>query len=96
MEDFKVICVNDRFKPNEFPSKFWIKKGEIYTITDAKFMANQNMSIGYKLHEISIPEDSKYQYFAANRFKPYSNKDEEAQIAVEELIKETLQMQEVN
>lgn len=95
--EFKVICINDKFMPEGFSGSSWLKKDKVYTIQDAKFMANQHMSVGYKLKEIEIYEDSKYEFFAANRFRPYiENGDKEAELAVEELIKETLVLQEVD
>lgn len=88
MENFKVVCVNDKFKPDEFPANFWIKKGEIYTVTEAKYLANHHMTIGYKLYEIEIPSDCPYKFFLSNRFRPYSEDDAEAEKAVEQLLKE--------
>lgn len=94
MDSFKVVCVNDRFKPADLGQSSWIKKGEIYTVIDAKFMKRQNMSIGYKLEEISLPEDSPYKFFASNRFRPYQGDDAtEAQQAVEKLLEELFEMQ---
>lgn len=95
--DIKLICINDKFMPEGFSGSSWLKKGEVYTVVDAKFMARQHMSVGYVLEEIEIYEDSKYEFFAANRFIPYiEDNDLEATIAVEELLKETVSLQEVN
>lgn len=88
METFRVVCVNDRSMPKGFPSNCWIKKGEVYTIVEAKFLARQHMTVGYKLAEIQIPEDCEYQFFLSNRFRPYSEDDAEAEEAVNELLKE--------
>jgi hypothetical protein len=88
METFRVVCINDKAKPKEFPSHLWIKKGEVYTVSDAKYLARQHMSIGYKLYEIEIPEDSPYQFFLANRFRPYDDEDAEAEEAVRELLEQ--------
>jgi hypothetical protein len=89
MEQFRVLCVNDRFCPTEFPSGCWIQKNEVYTVVDAKYLARQHMTIGYKLAEIDLPEDSVYQYFLSNRFRPYSDEDEMLEAALEELLEET-------
>lgn len=89
METFRVVCVNDRFKPDGFVGD-WIKKGEVYTVVDAKHLAKQRMSIGYKLAELNISEDSMYKFFLANRFRPYSDDDLEAEEAVKELLEETI------
>ena len=97
MESFKVVCVNDRFKPAELGNSPWVKNGEIYTVIDAKFMKRQNMSIGYKLEEVVLPEDSPYKFLAANRFRPYKEDDaKEAQEAVENLLDELFEMKIVD
>lgn len=90
METFRVICVNDRFRPSEVPANLWIKKNEVYTVVDSKRLANQNMSIGYKLAEIDFPEDCLYQFFIANRFKPYDEEDHALSLAIEELLSEVM------
>jgi hypothetical protein len=97
MEPFKVICVNDRFKPSDLGQCAWIKKGEVYTVIDAQFMRRQNMSIGYKLEEIALPEDSPYKFLAANRFRPYKEDDtKEAEKAVENLLDELFEIQQAD
>lgn len=87
MSDFKVICVNDKNKPSGFIGE-WIKSGEVYTVIDVKKLARQRMVLGYKLAEKSINPESNYQYFIANRFRPYSDEDMEAEKAVAELLEE--------
>jgi len=72
-----------------FPPQLWIEKNEVYTVVDAKYLARQHMTIGYKLAEIDLPEDSVYQYFLSNRFRPYSDEDEMLEAALEELLEET-------
>lgn len=88
METFRVVCINDKAKPKEFPSHLWIKKGETYTVADAKYLTRQHMTIGYKLYEIDIPEDCQYQFFLANRFRPYDDDDAMAEEAVRELLEQ--------
>jgi hypothetical protein len=83
----KVVCRNDKAMPKDFPVKYWIKAGEVYTVIDAKQMAHNRMSLGYKLEEIDVPQDCPYQYFLANRFVPYQD-DLEAEIAMKELLEE--------
>jgi hypothetical protein len=89
MENFRVVCVNDKARPKEFPVGLWIEQNEIYTVVDAKYLARQHMTIGYKLAEIELPEDSVYQYFLSNRFRPYTDEDEMLEAALEELLEET-------
>ena len=66
--------------------KYWIKRGEMYTVIDAKEMYYNRKSLGYKLEEIDIPADCKYQYFLANRFAQIS--EEELEMAMNELLEE--------
>ena len=87
MDNFRVVCVNDNAKPDGFIGQ-WIKKDEIYTVVDAKNLARQRMTLGYKLAEVSISEGSKFQYFLSNRFRPLSEEDEMMEQALEELMKE--------
>ena len=88
MGDYRVVCINDRKKPNEIPSTSWIEEGEIYTVTKAMRMSKQRMTLGYLLDEVSLPEDSKYECYIATRFRPYSDDDAKAEAAVEELLNE--------
>lgn len=94
MESFRVVCLNDKHKPKEFIGD-WIEKGEVYTVIEAKYLARQRNTIGYRFAELNISEDSMYQFFLANRFRPYSDDDAEAEKAVEELLKETLELVEL-
>jgi hypothetical protein len=87
MESFKVVCINDNARPLKYNGQ-WIEKGEIYTVIDAKYLAQQRMAVGYKLEEIDMPSDSPYQYFLANRFRPLTEDDMEAEAALEELMQE--------
>jgi len=86
MDNFRVVCINDKAMPKEFPASCWLKKGETYTVVDARYLARQHMSIGYKLAEVEIPQDCAYQYFLSNRFRPCSDEDQEAEEAVRELL----------
>lgn len=63
----KVICLNDKNRPNEVPASRWIKKDEEYTIISVAFMTIQN-TYGCKLAEINNDDLFPYQYFALNRF----------------------------
>jgi hypothetical protein len=89
MNSFRIVCINDKARPKGFPVSCWIESGEVYTVVDAKYLARQRMSVGYKLAEIDIPEDCDYQYFLANRFRPYSDEDAELEEALSELLEET-------
>lgn len=86
--DFKVICINDKYKPEGFIGD-WIVKGEIYTVIESVKLIRQRKVDGYKLMEKNIHPESKYQYFIANRFAIYEGEEElEAEEAVKELLEE--------
>lgn len=63
----KVICINDKNRPNEVPMNRWIKKDEEYTIIAVTYLTIQN-TYGCKLAEINNDDLFPYQYFALNRF----------------------------
>lgn len=86
----KVVCINDSKKPAEVPASSWIEKGETYTVIHSANMAMQRMTVGYKLKEVSMPEDSEYEYYVASRFRPYTEDDAMADEAFEELMNEDL------
>lgn len=90
--EFKVVCVNDKFRPDGYPVGIpWLKSGTIYTVIETARMAYQHNSIGYKLQEINMPEDSLFQFFMANRFRPVDTQDLEAEQAVKEMVDELFQ-----
>jgi hypothetical protein len=88
----KVVCINDSKRPAGVPANCWIEKGKTYTVIDAKNMARQRGILGYKFAEISMPEDSEYQYYSAHRFRPVDDvNDSQAEEAVEELLEEVFE-----
>ena len=86
MDNYRVVCINDKKKPSEIPSSSWIEEGEVYTVTKVVKMAKQRMTLAYLLAEVSFPEDSKYECYVASRFRPYTDDDAKAEAAVEELL----------
>jgi hypothetical protein len=42
-----------------------------------------------------LPDDCKYKFFLANRFRPYTDDDAEAEAAVESLLQEVEEFQAV-
>lgn len=95
MENYRVICINDKMKPAAVPAGSWVEEGEIYTVIHASNMARQRMTLGYKLAEVEMPEGIDYEYYAASRFRPYTDEDLEAEKAVEELLMEEFELQEL-
>ena len=84
----KVICINDKNRPNEVPMNRWVKKNEEYTITSVMFMTIQN-TYGCKLAEINNDDLFPYQFFALNRFAVSKTEIEEAINENELVLEET-------
>lgn len=80
----KVICIDDKNRPNEVPASHWIEEGKIYTVIHHCKLNIQGGKIGYKLEEINIDNYSPYEYFDSGRFNPYIGPVEA--VALEELI----------
>lgn len=92
MENYRVVCINNKKRPSGIPTSSWIEEGEVYTVIHALNMARQRMTLGYILAEVQLPENSDYECYAASRFRPYSEQDAEAEAAVEELLMEELML----
>lgn len=63
----KVICINDKDRPNEIPKNRWVEKGLEYTISKVAFMKQQNI-YGVKLEELNNDDLFPYSYISLNRF----------------------------
>ena len=62
----KVICINDKFKPNSISNSHWVKKDEIYTVI--KMLKNAlSQELFFVLEEIE-PDDKLYGGYKATRF----------------------------
>jgi len=86
----KVVCINDKNRPNEIPTSKWIKEKTEYTVIKADYLSIQNKILGYQLEEIDLTDCFPYLYFVASRFaivKP----DEEMERIVEEEMEEELE-----
>lgn len=90
----KVICINDRDRPNEIPISKWIVKDKIYSVVKIWHIRQKPGTYGLELAEIDLSNCFPYLYFSANRFAPVmSNKDIEAilekALEEKEIIQET-------
>ena len=90
---FKVICIDDKNKPLSIPQSSWIKRDEVYTVTQAANMAKQNMVVGFKLAEVELPADIEYEYYISTRFRPFTEDDAKAEEAVEALLLEAFEVE---
>ena len=86
MDSFKVICINANNRPNEIPTSLWIERGAKYTVVNAEVMNLQNRLLGFQLSERDLTECFPYTFFAANRFKAFTEEDAQAEKEVEELL----------
>lgn len=69
----KIICIDDKAKPEQIPTKYWVKEGELYTI---KFIcvrtgATGDRVLSFILEEIDLPKSCyPHDSFNSLRFKP--------------------------
>lgn len=65
----KVICINDKNKPNKIPVEEWVKEGYIYNVKEVVPLGLQPGKYGYLLEEIQLsPKCFPYETYAAERF----------------------------
>lgn len=63
-----AICINDKNRPNDFPSGKWIKAEKLYHITEIKTVLPQQI-LGVKVFEIELgPDTMPYLFFDIKRF----------------------------
>tara|TARA_R110002096_G_scaffold412192_1_gene612613 strand:- start:748 stop:1023 length:276 start_codon:yes stop_codon:yes gene_type:complete len=89
---FKVVAINVSGRPNDIPTSKWIEKDEVYTVLKMDHMSIQGGALGFKLEEINIDDCFPYQYFSAERFRPFSEEDAEAEEAVRKLLEEQCEL----
>ncbi len=87
-KNFKVVCIDNKNIPADFPKQYWLEQEETYTVVMVSNMANQPGIIGFQLAEIQIPIMCKYQHFVSDRFRPFTQDDADALEAVRELLLE--------
>ena len=74
----KIMCINDKNKPQEIPANKWIHSGEVYTLIGVQPLLSSN-SMGFELAEITLGEECfPYHYFNPDRFVPVDEKEMEA------------------
>ncbi len=64
----RVICINDKARPNEVPTSRWVKKDKEYTIFKIMLMKQQGGIAGVKLEELNNDDLFPYTYFRLDRF----------------------------
>jgi hypothetical protein len=86
---FKVVCINDKNRPDGIPINRWVKKDQVYTVIEVARLNIQGGMLGFKLEEINIDDCFPYQYFAAFRFLPLlPKKDDWIEETLDRLLEE--------
>ena len=92
MIKFKVICINNKHKPDGIPLSKWIVESEVYTVTHVTKMLIQGGKLGFKLAEVNIDNCFPYQYFDASRFALLGSPGEQwAENELDRLLEESVQ-----
>ena len=81
----KVICIDDRNRPNDIPTSKWVKKGKEYTIIKVDKILMQGGILGCQLEEIDLSDCFPYNYFSLNRFAPAEPDNKASEIKEKEL-----------
>ena len=65
----KVICINDKNKPNKIPQDQWCKFGEEYTVIRVIRLPLQEDTMGLLFEEIQMDDSCfPYEFYDATRF----------------------------
>ena len=83
----KIMCINDKNKPNEIPQSKWITEGEVYTLISVQHLLS-SQSMGFELAEIKLGEECfPYHYFSPERFVPIDETElKNAMAEIDELL----------
>jgi hypothetical protein len=65
---FKVVCIDDRDRPNEIPEVLWLKEGEEYEVKEINVLLADSNRIGFKLVAPNIDACAPYDHYSAERF----------------------------
>jgi hypothetical protein len=66
----RVVCINDKDKPNQIKQEDWLVKGETYTVIKAVHLQIGNKP-AFSLKEKPLTEENfPYEYWNAERFVP--------------------------
>jgi hypothetical protein len=88
----RVLCINDKKKPEQIPQAEWIEEGVIYTVTKAINLPLQSGIAGFLLKEVSLsPDCFPYEFYSSNRFGIILDNVEEKE-EVSELVEEELSL----
>ena len=97
MIKFKVICIDDKNKPDGIPLSKWVKASEVYTVIEVGRMLIQGGMLGFKLAEVSLDDCFPYQYYSAARFALLGSPGEQwAETELDRLLEEVVKEEELS
>jgi hypothetical protein len=74
----RIMCVNDKNRPQEIPANKWVTAGTVYTLIGVQPLLSSN-SMGFELAEITLGEECfPYHYFNPDRFVPVEQSEMDA------------------
>lgn len=82
---FKVVCIDDKGRPNEIPLNQWIKLNKVYTVIQISKCLMQDGILGFKLEEVNLNGCFPYEFYAASRFRLLKEDEVQTEELVEEL-----------
>ena len=82
--NFEALCIDDSGRPEGCPPKRWVRKGQVYTVTEVCKAINRAGELSFRLAEVKPPQP--LEVFLARRFEPLSDAplDEARKILEEE------------
>lgn len=80
---FDALCIDASGRPEGCPPNRWVRKGQVYTVTEVCKAINRAGELSFRLAEVKPPQP--LEVFLARRFEPLSDAPlEEARRLLEE------------
>lgn len=68
---FDALCIDDTGRPESCPPDRWVRKGQVYTVTEVCKAINLAGELSFRLKEVKPPQP--LEVFLARRFEPLSD-----------------------
>jgi len=69
MSQIKLLCIDDKNKPEDIPFTHWVEEDVLYTLKDVASLTMQNNKLGVQIDEINLKDLLlQHEYFSLNRF----------------------------
>ena len=86
---FEVVCIDDSGRPGTCPAGRWVRKNELYTVTEVCKAINHAGELSFRLAEVKPP--APLEVWLARRFEPLSDGPlDEARKLLEAPVEETV------